>query len=144
MRRRVLAGLFTALFAVVALPATSASAGVGDFNLKVRSYEWVPRTGNVVVHARAECPPRMRGTSWSISLEQKKNQDQSRDRFTCTGAPQRVSLVLDPRNGRFHPGAATSHLETMACQSDFCFGLAYAAKDIRIPSPGLNRRAMAR
>ncbi|MCZ3387941.1 MAG: hypothetical protein LH645_02190 [Actinomycetia bacterium] len=118
---------------VVAAPAQAAGSGP---HFKIVSYSWVPRTGNLDVTARVDCPRQVWNASWSLKVEQRVSA-QGFQKISCTGEPQLLTLALDPKNGRFHPGSATQALTTNQCISDFCTGLALS-RDMRIPPPGHN------
>jgi hypothetical protein len=121
---------------LVTVVSPAAHASVGGLELTIRSYDWVPRTGNVVVTARAECPRRVWSAYWQIELDQRGTKARSREDLRCDGDPHVVTLTLDPRHGRFHPGDASLQLLTMECVSDVCMGLIYPEREIRIPPPG--------
>lgn len=124
------------VLSLVTLVSPPAHAASGGLDLKIRSLDWVPRTGNVVVTARAECPRRVWSAYWQVELEQGRTTARSREDVRCDGDPHVVRLTLDPKVGRFHPGPATLHLLTMECVSDVCMGLIYPERDVRIPPPG--------
>ncbi len=125
--------------AIVA-PAQAASFGL---QIKVVSYSWVPRTGNLEVTARVDCPRQVWSASWSLTVKQRVSA-KAFQKVSCTGQPQLLTITLDPKNGRFHPGAATQELTTTECISDFCAGVVYPTSDIRIPPPGQNHTPGAR
>lgn len=128
-----------ALLSVVSLmtvASPSAHAATQGLQLTIRSYDWVPRTGTVVVTAHAECPRRVWSAYWQVELEQGRTKARSRADLRCDGDPHVVRLTLDPKNGRFHPGDATLQLLTMECTSDVCMGLIYPEREIRVPPPG--------
>jgi hypothetical protein len=160
------AALLTAVVATLALPALPAAAAIAPLpetmlkvqsidraasvqvagsglQLRVVSYDWVPRSGNLEVTAKVDCPRRVSSASWALKVKQ-RNSAKAIQKISCTGEPQRLTLVLDPKNGRFHPGAATQELTTVECISDFCAGLIYPTSDIRIPPPGQTRAPVAR
>jgi hypothetical protein len=128
------AAVATASLATVgaAAPAQAADSGL---QLKIVSYDWVPRTGNLEVTAKVDCPRRIWSASWSLKVKQRVSA-KGLQKISCTGETQRLTLVLDPKNGRFHPGAATQDLTTIECMSDVCLGLTLPTRDIRIPPPG--------
>ena len=127
------------------------AAGLGaivapdDFGLELTivKYEWVPRTGNLEVTAKVDCASRVWSASWAPKIGQRVSA-KGFQKISCTGEPQRLTLVLDPKNGRFHPGAAAQKLTTIECISDFCAGLVYPESDIRIPPPGQSHARGAR
>jgi hypothetical protein len=147
MRRLTRLGLAAAVTAASLAsllgPAAPAQAGGFGLQLKIVSYDWVPRTGNLEVTATVDCPRRIWSASWSLTIRQRVSAKGFQE-ISCTGQTQRLTLVLDPKNGRFHPGAATQDLTTVECLSDFCAGLVYPTSDIRIPPPGHHHTPGAR
>ncbi len=123
--------------------AASAQAASFGLQLKIVSYEWVPRTGNLEVTAKVDCSRKTWSASWSLKVKQRVSA-KGFQKISCTGEPQLLTLVLDPKNGRFHPGAATQELTTVECISDFCAGLIYPTSDVRIPPPGQSHGRGAR
>ncbi|MCZ3385424.1 MAG: hypothetical protein LH630_00275 [Actinomycetia bacterium] len=123
-----------------AAPAQAAGSGL---QLKVVSYDWTPRTGNLEVTAKVGCPRRVTSASWALKVKQRVSA-KGFQKISCTGEPQLLTLVLDPKNGRFHPGAATQELTTVECISDFCAGITYEPQTFRIPPPGKSRATEAR
>lgn len=121
---------------VVSLGVVAPAHAVGfGLDLTIVKYEWVPRSGNLEVTAKVDCGQRVRNAYWALSAKQRVSA-KGLQRITCTGESQRVKLVLDPGDGRFHPGAAVLVLTTEKCVSDFCAGLTTGPFDIRIPPPG--------
>lgn len=138
MRRFTRWGLAAAIVASMltsmGVPASAATASSG-LQVKIVSYDWVPRTGNLEVTARVDCPRQIWSASWSMTVKQRVSA-KGLKKISCTGQPQRLTLVLDPKNGRFHPGAATQEMTTVECISDICLGVIYPTRDFRIPPPG--------
>lgn len=128
--------------AQAAPPVAAQAAGFG-LELTIVKYEWVPRTGNLEVTAKVDCASRVWSASWALKIGQRVSA-KGFQKISCTGEPQRLTLILDPKNGRFHPGAATQELTTIKCISDFCAGLVYPDSDIRIPPPGQSHARGAR
>lgn len=124
----------------LAVPAQAAGSGL---QIKIVSYSWVPRTGNLEVTARVDCPRQVWSASWSLKVKQRVL-GKGFQKISCTGQPQLLTITLDPKNGRFHPGAATQELTSIECISDFCAGVVYPTSDIRIPPPGQNHTPGAR
>lgn len=143
MRRALAGGAVASVVLAAMLPvavATPAQAGVFGLDLKIASYDWTPRTGNVTVTARAECPKRMWRAEFVINLEQRNTDTSGRKKLRCDGTMHTVRLTLDPKQGRFHPGPATMQLTTTECVSDVCAGLIYKKEAVRIPPPGHGHR----
>lgn len=133
----------TVLPLVAATPAQAnvqAQASVLGLDFTITGYDWTPRTGNVTVTARAKCPKRMWRADFAIELEQRNSKASGRKKLTCDGTMHTARLTLDPKRGRFHPGAATMQLTTMECVSDMCLGLMYRDREVRIPPPGHSHR----
>ena len=85
--------------------AARTSASLPKTVLKLRSIEWKPRTGSVAVTARVKCTGR--GTfSWQVSLDQHKAHDKGSANVPCDGDGFRSTIILDAKQGRFHPGKA--------------------------------------
>jgi len=124
-------------------PAAPAQAAGAGLQLKIVAYNWVPRTGNLEVTSKVDCPRQIRSASWSLKIKQRVSA-KALQKISCTGETQRLTIVLDPKNGRFHPGAATLELTTVECISDVCVGLIYPTSDIRIPPPGHSQKPGAR
>ena len=124
----------------IAAPAQAAGSGL---QLKIVSYNWVPRTGDLEVTAKVDCPRQIWNASWALKIQQRVSA-KGLQKISCTGKTQRLTLVLDPKNGRFHPGEATLELTTVECSSDVCAGLIYPTSDIRIPPPGHSQKPGAR
>lgn len=146
MRRLFGVGLAAAVAAASLTPlgmAAPAQAVTFSLQVKVVSNEWVPRTGNLEVTARVDCARRVTSASWAVKVKQRVSA-KGLQKISCTGKPQLLTIVLDPKNGRFHPGAATLDLTTTECFSDFCAGQIYPTSRIRIPPPGQSHRRGAR
>ena len=136
------AAVATASLSAVAVAAPAQAAGSG-LQLKIVAYNWVPRTGDLEVTAKVDCPRQIWSASWSLKIKQRVS-GKGFQKILCTGETQRLTLVLDPKNGRFHPGAATQELTTVQCSSDVCAGLIYPISNIRIPPPGHHHTPGAR
>jgi hypothetical protein len=141
MRSRVAA--LGALVLAASLPlaaVTPAEAGVFGLKDEIKSYEWSPRTGSVSVRVVAECPKRMWRAEVGIELTQKRVTASDRARVKCDGEQRTIVLRLDPKQGRFHPGAVDAWYTTGECVSDFCGYVELKLEDVRIPPPGRSAR----
>jgi len=107
------AALLSAVVAALVLPALPAAAAIAPLPetvLKVKSIEWQPRTGNVAVTARVKCSGE--GTfRWAATVDQRDAQARNSSNVPCDDDGYLSTLILDPRDGRFHPGAAQFTLE---------------------------------
>jgi len=119
--------------------AAPAQAATFSLQVKVVSTDWVPRTGNLAVTARIDCSRRVTSASWAVKVRQRVPA-KGLEKISCTGEPQLLTILLDPKKGRFHPGAAMLELTTVECLSDVCAGLIYPTNDFRIPPPGQSHR----
>lgn len=136
-----------AVATVAALPlllATPADAGVFGLKDEITGYHWSPRTGDVSVRVVVECPRRVWGAQVGITLTQKRVTASDRRNIRCDGEQHTIVLRLDPKQGRFHPGAVEGWYSTNECVSDFCGGLEQQLKGVRIPPPGHNHPTGAR
>jgi hypothetical protein len=135
MRARQRAAIVGAVVATIALPALPASAApLPETVLKIRSIDWQPRSGDVEVAARVKCTGK--GTfRWEVGLEQNRVKDRGSANVPCDGDGYRSTIVLDPRTGRFHPGAAQLMRGAIICGSDACIGF-QVLEQTRISPPG--------
>ena len=102
-----------------ALPASAAP--LPETVLKVKSIDWQPRTGDVEVTARVKCTGKG-SYSWQASLEQKRSRDRGSAKVPCDGDGFNSTIVLNARQGRFHPGAALFGKGSVTCGGDVCIG----------------------
>jgi hypothetical protein len=116
------AAVVAAVVAALALPALPAAAApLPKTVLKIKSLDWQPRSGDVDVTARVKCTGK--GTfRWDVGLEQKRAKDRGSANVPCDGDGYLSTIVLDPRDGRFHPGAALFTHGSITCGSDACIG----------------------
>lgn len=108
MRVTTRIGLLTATTAALALPAFPAAASTAPLPetvLRVKSVDWVPRTGAVTVTARVKCTGQG-SFRWQAGLDQGSTRARNSSNVPCDGDGYLSTLVLDPRSGRFHPGRA--------------------------------------
>lgn len=107
-RRTVLLSAIVAALALPvlpALPAAAATAPLPETVLNVKSIDWQAKTGNLAVTARVKCTGD--GTfRWSAALEQRNARARNASNVPCDGDGYLSTLMLDPRDGRFHPGRA--------------------------------------
>ena len=108
--RAALLSAVVAAIVIPALPAAAAIAPLPETVLKVKSIDWQPRTGDVSVTARVKCTGDGR-FRWAAALAQKDLRARNSSNVPCDGDGYLSTLVLDPRGGRFHPGAAQFTLE---------------------------------
>lgn len=141
----VVAVTVTGLMPITAAPAQAATARASSFglDLTIVSYDWIPRTGHLEVTAQIECPRRERGASWTVNVKQRVAA-MTTHAIACTGQSHEQTLVLEPKDGRFHPGSATLQLTTIECISDFCAGIEYPKRAIAIPPPGQSKKSSPR
>lgn len=136
-----------AIATVAALPmllVTPADAGVFGLKDEITGYHWSPRTGDVSVRVVAECPRRLRLAEVSITLTQKRVTARDLRTVRCDGEQHTIVLRLEPKQGRFHPGAVDVRYITTECVSDVCGSLEQQLKGVRIPPPGQSRAPGAR
>ena len=128
------AAVVAAVVAALALPALPAAAApLPKTVLKIKSIDWQPRSGDVEVTARVKCTGK--GTfRWDVGLEQKHAKDRGSANVPCDGDGFLSTIVLDPRTGRFHPGAALFMHGAIICGSDACIGF-QVIKQTRISPP---------
>jgi hypothetical protein len=101
-------GLLTATSAVLAIPALPAAASTAPLPetvLRVKSVDWQPRTGAVAVTARVKCTGEG-SFRWQAQLDQGNVRARNSSNVPCDGDGYLSTLVLDPKQGRFHPGSA--------------------------------------
>lgn len=140
MRVTQAAALLAATTAAVILPtvpASAATAPLPETVLRVKTIDWQPRTGNVEVTARVKCTGKG-SFQWGVALEQRVRARASSN-VACDGRGSRSTLVLDPRNGRFHPGEAVMTTEQIIIGKDVGIGAATLER-IRITPPGRGAR----
>jgi hypothetical protein len=138
--RRLPAGIGVSLALSVTLlmisaPTASAAsphrtASLPKTVLKIRSIDWQPRSGAVVVKARVKCTGKG-SNSWQVSLAQKHGRDRGSAKVPCNGEGFRSSIVLEAHKGRFHPGSAIFAHGSITCGRDACIGF-QVARTIRI------------
>jgi hypothetical protein len=122
IHRAALLSVGLAALALPLTPASAAAAPLPETVLHLKSIDWQPRTGNVEVTARVKCT----GDGifrWGVSLDQRVRAHAS-TRVPCDGDGFLSTLVLDPRNGRFHPGTAGFGLEQIVMNDDAGIGSA--------------------
>lgn len=139
--RAALLAAITCAVLLPSLPASAATASLPETVLRVKSIDWQPRTGNVEVTARVKCTGKG-SFQWGVALEQRVRARNASD-VPCDGDGYRSTLVLDPRNGRFHPGAAVMTTEQIIIGRDSGIGTATLER-IRISPPGHRQGAGAR
>ena len=120
-----------------ALPANASTAPLPKTVLQVKAIEWVPRTGNVEVTARVKCTGS--GTFWWGATIEQRVRARNGSNVACDGDGYLSTLVLDPRKGRFHPGASDFTLEEIVTGQDSGIGSATLEK-IRISPPSSGAR----
>ncbi|MCZ3387940.1 MAG: hypothetical protein LH645_02185 [Actinomycetia bacterium] len=99
-----------ALPALPALPAAAATAPLPETVLNVKSIDWQAKTGNLAVTARVKCTGD--GTfRWAAAVEQGDVRARNSSNVPCDDDGYFSTLILDPRNERFHPGEAQFTLE---------------------------------
>ncbi len=108
--RAVLLSAMAAALALPALPAAAATAPLPETVLKMKSIDWQPKSGNVAVTARVKCTGD--GTfRWAAAVAQGDMRARNSSNVPCDDDGYLSTLILDPRSGRFHPGAAQFTLE---------------------------------
>jgi hypothetical protein len=108
--RAVLLSAMVAALALPALPAAAATAPLPETVLKMKSIDWQPKTGNLAVTARVKCTGD--GTfRWAAAVAQGDMRARNSSSVPCDDDGYLSTLILDPRGGRFHPGAAQFTLE---------------------------------
>jgi hypothetical protein len=95
----------TAALALPALPAVASTAPLPETVLRVKSVDWQPRTGAVAVTARVKCTGEG-SFRWQARLDQGSVRARNSSNVPCDGDGYLSTLVLDPKQGRFHPGRA--------------------------------------
>lgn len=109
-RRTALLSAIVAALALPVMPATAATAPLPETVLNVKSIDWQAKTGNLAVTARVKCTGD--GTfRWSAVIEQGDVRARNSSNVPCDDDGYFSTLILDPRNERFHPGAAQFTLE---------------------------------
>ncbi|HEX5016900.1 MAG TPA: hypothetical protein VFX15_04880 [Actinomycetes bacterium] len=98
--------------------------------LKIRSIDWVNRTGVVRVTARVKCTGQG-SFRWETALQQKRARDRGSANVRCNGEHSQSTIVLDAHRGRFHPGPAEFMRGSITCGDDVCIGFA-TLRHIRI------------
>ena len=98
--------------------------------LRIRSIDWVNRTGVVRVTARVKCTGNG-SFRWETALEQKRARDRGSVNVHCNGEGFRSTIELDAHRGRFHPGSADFMRGSITCGGDVCIGFA-TLRHIRI------------
>lgn len=122
VRRAVLLSVTIAGLALTSTPAFAATAPLPETVLRLKSIDWQPRTGNVEVTARVKCTGK--GIfRWDVTIDQRVSAHAS-TRVPCDGDGFLSTLVLDPRNGRFHPGEAGFTLGQIVMNDDAGIGSA--------------------
>ncbi|MEO8106949.1 MAG: hypothetical protein ABI720_06480, partial [Actinomycetes bacterium] len=132
IQRSALLAAVAAVVLIPSLPASAAAAPLPETVLKVKTIDWQPRTGNVEVTARVKCTGKG-SFQWGVALEQRVRARNSSN-VPCDGDGYRSTLVLDPRNGRFHPGPAVMTTEQIILGEDVGIGSALLER-IRISPP---------
>ena len=130
MNRRALAILpMIAVVSICALPSQALAGGSGT-NMHLRSIEWVPRTGNVVVTAEVRCsgPSSMR---WQVAVVQGDRHDLGSKNVPCDGQRRTQTIVLNSHSKRYHAGNADLEIGTVICGSSDCYG-GIAISEIRL------------
>lgn len=108
--RAVLLSAMVAALALPTLPAAAATAPLPETVLTMKSIDWQPKTGNVAVTARVKCTGD--GTfRWAAAVAQGDTKARNSSNVPCDDDGYLSTLILDPRGGRFHPGAAQFTLE---------------------------------
>jgi hypothetical protein len=106
----MLLSAIVAALAFPALPASAATAPLPETVLHVRSIDWQAKTGYVAITARVKCTGD--GTfRWAAALAQGDVHARNTSNVPCDDDGYLSTLWLEPRNGRFHPGAAQFTLE---------------------------------
>jgi hypothetical protein len=124
--RRVIAVLSVAATLMVSgvLSASTASAGLDDVpfaRVQVRSLTLDGYTGNVLVVARVRCEQKIDGVgtaSWSVNVVQDLKA-KAKGSIECDGVRHRAVLLLDPKRGRFAPGAVNVTITVIRQGSKF-------------------------
>lgn len=119
-RRTILLGLCAVATSIALLPTGSALAGgtsdIPEVRVKIRSVTLDHYTGNIEVRTRVKCEQAVAGVGtgrWRASAFQDARAAGSAD-ITCDGVGRRAKIILDPRVGRFHPGAADITIDSLA------------------------------
>ena len=136
-QRAALLAAITSTLLIPLLPATASAAPLPETVLKVKSIDWQPRTGNVEVTARVKCTGKG-SFQWGVAIEQRVRA-RSAANVPCDGDGFLSTLELDPRKGRFHPGAAEMTTEQIVIGTDFGIGTATLER-IRIGPPARGAR----
>lgn len=121
MRYRSSVLVLSALISFSALlpssPALAENASdIPDLRFVVRPASLDLRSGNIAVRIRVTCTqtvPAVGTASWYARAVQHVTAKGSAV-ITCDGVPHRSTIVLDPRNGRFHPGNVGLDLQFVA------------------------------
>lgn len=104
-RRAALLLAVIAVLVVPAFPAAASTAPLPETVLHIKSIDWQPKTGNVAITARVKCTGV--GTfQWAAAVAQGNLRVRNSTSVPCDGDGYRSTLILNPRNGRFHPGDA--------------------------------------
>jgi len=109
--KRLLTLIVGALLAsALALAGTPAQAATVDdiphMKFKIRSITLNGYSGNIEVRVRIKCTQVVAGVgeaAWGASARQDLRA-KAGEAVECDGVGRRTKLVLDPRNGSFHPG----------------------------------------
>ena len=122
VRRAVVLTTSVALLVGPALPASAASSPLPKTKFDVTSIQWHHRTGTVAVTADVKCAGE--GTfSWQTSLQQRHARARGSANVPCDGDRFLSTIILDAKQGRFHPGSAEFSKGTVTCATDVCIGL---------------------
>ena len=113
-----------------AVPASAATAPLPETVLNVKTITWHAKTGYVAVTARVKCTGD--GTfRWAAALDQGGVHARNASNVPCDDDGYLSTLWLEPKNGRFHPGAAQFTLEEYVENDEAGIGTA-TLTDIRI------------
>ena len=130
MNRRAFAVLpMIAAVSICALPS-QAMAGTQRTSMQLKSIEWVPRTGNVVVTTEVRCSGES-SMRWQVAIAQGDRHDLGSRGVPCDGQPRTQSIVLDSHKKRYHAGNAELQIGTIICGPSDCFG-SIGISDIRL------------
>lgn len=133
MKRLMSALALCAMAASAAIvPSGTALAGttsdVPEVRVKLRSVTLDGYTGNIEVRTRVRCTqvePGVGTASWRTSALQDLKASGSAE-IACDGVGRRAKIVLDPRDGRFHPGEVGMTIDYFAIGSTAVGGAGFS------------------
>jgi hypothetical protein len=125
------AGLATASTMALAAPAEAATSGP---TVRDMTFRWIPGTGSVHVLATVKCSPQVYRAGVTFELGQSGVGAKASRHVRCDGRAHHLTLILDPKKGRFHPGHADLSWSTRGCSGDLCWvGVADGFTTIKRP-----------